>query len=136
MAGFADLSPGDETHRYAQYFNRPAGEDLYAGEAVTLNAAGEFVKVAANGTDQVAGYCYINATAGEEITVKASGSGISRVELDAAVGGTVGSHDGTAANVDAGELSTVGDEYLVLEVGTKENPDGSGPTEYAEVLKL
>lgn len=133
---FEDLDPGDETHRYADYIYGDAGADVYSGDAVTLAADGTYAPVAANGSDQVAGIAYHDKAAGERLTVKTHGSMVAKVEADAAVGGTVGSHDASAANVDEGELSTVGDEYLVLAVGTKEDPDGSGATEYAEVLKL
>lgn len=134
---FTNLNPGDETHRYGDYLYGDAAEQVYPGDVVTLNADGTFARTAANGTDVVVGYVWGNpAAAGERVTVKAHGTGIARVEVDGAVGGTVGTHDGTAANVDAAELSTVGDDFIVLNMETKENPDGSGPTEYAEVLRI
>lgn len=133
---FTDLNPGDETHRYGDYIYGDAAEQVYAGDALTLNADGTFARTAANGSDVVVGYAYIDAGAGERLTVKTHGTGIARVETDAAVGGTVGTHDGTAENVDAAELSVNGDDFLVLDLEMKENPDGSGTTEYAEVLRI
>lgn len=132
---FEDQDPGDETRRYGHYIHVDAAEDLYSGEAVTIDSNGEATQVSANGSDAVAGVAYINASQGEEVTIKTNGPVIAAVEADAAAGDTVGTHDGTAENVDAGELSVNGDEYVVLEVGTKTDPRDDTDQEYALVAQ-
>lgn len=136
---FDSNDPGDETRRYGQYVEADAGEALYAGEAVTVGSAGPTVsRVSANGSDQVMGVVWSGADGSgtNNVTVKTFGTHVALVEPDTTVGGTVGTHDGTAENVDAGELSVNGDEYLVLEVGTKTDPRDGNSEDYAEVLKL
>ena len=130
-----DLDPGDEAQRYGHYIYVPAAEQLYSGEAVTIDANGEATRVAANGSDSVDGIAYINAAAGEEVTVKTNGPVVASVEPDAGAGDTVGTHDGSAENVDAGDLSVNGDEYVVLEVGTKTNPRSDADDDYALVAQ-
>lgn len=132
---FEDQDPGDETRRYGHYIHVDAAEDLYSGEAVTIDANGEATRTSANGSDAVAGVAYINASAGEEVTIKTNGPVIAAVEADAAAGDTVGTHDGAAENVDAGELSVNGDEYVVLEAGTKTNPRDDTDQEYGLVAQ-
>lgn len=133
---FEDQDPGDETRRYGHYIHVDAAEDLYSGEAVTIDSNGEATRVDGdNASDAVAGVAYINASAGEEVTIKTNGPVIAAVEPDAAAGVTVGTHDGTAENVDAGELSVNGDEYIVLEVGTKTDPRDDSDQEYALVAQ-
>lgn len=132
---FADQDPGDETRRYGHYIHVDAAEDLYAGEAVTIDANGEATRTSANGSDTVAGVAYIDASAGEEVTIKTNGPVIAAVEADSAAGDTVGTHDGSAQNVDAGELSVVGDEYVVLEVGTKTDPRDGSSQDYGLVAQ-
>lgn len=128
-----DLDPGDEASRYGHYIYVDAAEDLYAGEAVTIDSNGEATRVAANGTDEVAGIAYINANQGEEVTIKTNGPVLASVEPDASQGDSVGTHDGSAENVDAGELSVNGDEYVVLNVGTKSDPRDGNDEDYALV---
>jgi hypothetical protein len=130
-----DLDPGDETRRYGHYIHVDAAEDLYAGEAVTIDSNGEATRVSANGSDSVAGIAYINASSGEEVTIKTNGPVLAAVETDAAQGDTVGTHDGSAENVDAGDLSVNGDEYVVLRVGTKTNPRSDSDDDYALVAQ-
>jgi len=136
---FDSNGPGDETRRYGQYPAVDAGEELYPGEAVYVSGTGPTVeRVSANGSDQVAGIVWKGADASgtKNVTIKTFGTHIARVESDATVGGTVGTHDGAAENVDAGELSVNGDEYLVLDLGTKDDPRDGASEDYAEVLKL
>lgn len=130
-----DLDPGDEASRYGHYIYVDAAEDLYSGEAVTIDGNGEATRVSANGSDEVAGIAYINASAGEEVTIKTNGPVLAAVEADAGAGDSVGTHDGTAENVDAGELSVNGDEYVVLQVGSKTDPRGGGSSEYGLVAE-
>jgi len=132
---FEDQDPGDETKRYGHYIYVDAAEDLYSGEAVTINGDGEATRVSANGSDEVDGIAYINAAAGEEVTIKTNGPVIAAVESDAGAGDSVGTHDGSSQNVYAGDLSVNGDEYVVLEVGTKTNPRSGSNDDYALVAQ-
>lgn len=135
---FDSNGPGDETRRYGQYPAVDAGEALYPGEAVYVSGSGPTVqRVSAGGGDQVAGIVWKGADASgtRNVTIKTFGTHIARVEPDATVGDTVGTH-GTSDNQDAGELGLDGDEYLVLDVGTKTDPRDDGDEDYAEVLKL
>lgn len=140
---FDSNDPGDETRRYGDYVHGDAGEALYPGEAVYVSGTGPtYSAVRGNGqSDQVAGVVYAldegdNVSGTNNLTVKTHGTMVARVEPDASVGDTVGSHDGTSENVDPGELSVNGDEYLVLDVGTKADPEDGADEDYAEVLKL
>jgi hypothetical protein len=132
---FEDQDPGDETRRYGHYIHVDAAEDLYPGEAVTIDSDGEATRVSEDGSDPVAGVAYINASAGEEVTIKTNGPVIAAVEPDAVAGNTVGTHDGSSENVEAGELSVNGDEYIVLEAGTKTDPRDGSDQEYALVAQ-
>jgi hypothetical protein len=140
---FDSNGPGDETRRKGMYVYGDAAEALYPGEAVYVSGTGPaYSAVRGNGqSDQVAGVVWAldegdNVSGTNNVTVKTYGTHIARVEPDASVGDTVGTHDGTSENVEAGELSVNGDEYLVLDVGTKSNPNGGSDQDYAEVLKL
>lgn len=133
---FEDQDPGDETKRYGHYIYVDAAEDLYSGEAVTINGDGEATRVSAGGSDPVAGVAYINASAGDEVTIKTNGPVLAAVDTDAGQGDAVGSHDGSSnTNMEAGELSPAGDEYIVLEAGTKTSPRSGSDDEYALVAQ-
>jgi succinate dehydrogenase/fumarate reductase flavoprotein subunit len=113
---FEDLDPGDEAQRYGHYLYLTAAEAVEAGQAVTVDSNGDAALLSAG--DDVAGVAYIDAAAGEELTIKTNGPVVAAVGPDAGAGISVGSHDGTGAG--AGELGDEGDEYMVLEV------DGNG----------
>lgn len=113
---FEDLDPGDEAQRYGHYLYLTASEAIEAGQAVTVNSDGDAALLASG--DDVAGVAYIDAAAGEELTIKTNGPVVAAVGSSASAGVSVGSHDGTGAGV--GELGDEGDEYMVLEV------DGNG----------
>lgn len=131
---FEDQDPGDETKRYGHYIYVDAAEDLYSGEAVTINGDGEAERTADGGSDSVDGIAYINASAGDEVTIKTNGPVIAAYDGTAGVGDTVGSNDGTAG-VGAGELGAAGDEYVILEAGTKTNPRSDSNDDYALVAQ-
>lgn len=136
---FDSNGPGDETRRYGQYVEADASEQLEPGEAVTVDSAGPTVsRTSNNGSDQVMGVVWKGADGSgtNNVTIKTFGTHVARVEPDASVGDTVGTHDGSAENVDQAELSINGDEYLVLELGTKSDPRDGNDEDYAEVLKL
>lgn len=134
---FDSNDPGDETRRYGDYIDVPAAEELFGGEAVTLNGSGEATRVTGDGSsDIVAGYVYGHAAAGDAVTVKVGGIGVASVASDVGVGQTVGSHDASAnAAVEAGDLSGAGDEYVVRQVGTKADPRDGTDSDYAEVFR-
>lgn len=116
---FEDLDPGDEAQRYGHYLYLTAAEAVEAGEAVTVNSDGDAALLGDGAGNDVAGVAYIDAAAGEEVTIKTNGPVVAAVGGDAAAGVSVGSHDGTGA-AGAGELGDEGDEYMVLET------DGNG----------
>lgn len=133
---FDSNDPGDETRRYGDYIDVPAAEELYGGEAVTLDGNGEATRVGADAGDTVVGYVYGHAASGEDVTIKVGGIGIAAVSPDAAEGGTVGTTDGsTATNMAAGELSEEGNEYVVRQLGTKTDPRTGESDNYAEVFR-
>lgn len=132
---FDSNDPGDEGWRFAQYYHVQAAEDLYNGEAVTINSSGHATRVSANGSDSVDGVVYNQPASGSQTTIKVSGSHIARVEPDVSAGDTCGTHDGSAENVDAGELSVNGSDYVALEVGTKTDPRDGNNEDYALVVK-
>lgn len=133
---FDSNGPGDETRRYGQYIDGDAGGELLPGEAVDVTAAGPTFNTHASG-NQVAGVVWKGADAAgsDNVTVKTFGTHVARVTTNAAVGGTVGSHSGTDADFTSGDLSADGDEYLVLDLGSKTDANGN-THDYAEVLKL
>lgn len=146
---FNNTSPGGETRRYADYIDPVAGEDLYAGEAVTLAdgsgaaAAGEAVRL--HGGDAGAlgtaiGVAYINQVAGKRVTVKTRGTVVALTTSGVVAGATAGTENATPTDAaGAGELSADGDTYFVLDgPATKDDPRAGDGTQanYAEVDKL
>jgi len=122
----------DET----QHVGWEAGADVYAGDAVTVNSSGEVVPVSANGSDTVVGVAHEDAPSGELVVVVHRGGVVAQVETDASAGDTVGTHDGSAQNVEVGQLSLVGDEYVVKELNPAGQLDRSGTAQdYAVVVR-
>lgn len=138
---FSNAAPGSDTYRYANYVKRPAAEAIDAGQAVTVDANGEFKPVqavdasATNTTwDLVAGVAYISADAGEKVTVKTNGGLVGIAEASVSAGDTCGSSDGTTSS-SKGELNPDGDEYFVTQTRA-EDVDGDGTNEnLVEVIK-
>lgn len=133
---FDSNGPGDETRRYGQYVDGDSDETLHPGEAVDVASSGPTFSRHENG-NQVAGIVYVGGSGGtDDTTVKTFGTHVAKVTSNASVGGTVGSHGGSDADWETGDLSADGDEYLVLDTGTKSDPRDGNDEDYAEVLKL
>lgn len=112
---FEDLDPGDEAQRYGHYIYLTAAEAVGAGDALTVNGNGEAALTTEGGSDDVAGVAYIDAAAGEEVTIKTNGPVVAAIGGGAAAGDSVGSNGGTAGQ-GGGELTPDGNEYVLLEV--------------------
>jgi hypothetical protein len=122
----------DET----QHVGWEAGADVYAGDAVTTNGSGQVVPVSANGSDVVVGVAYEDGASGDDVVVVHRGGVVAQVETDASAGDTVGTHDGSAENVEAGQLSVNGEEYVVKELNPTGQLDRSGTAQdYAKVVR-